>query len=251
MPSVELLTAFAAAPSGKSATGVSYKELMVALKADPDEAAVRLKALLNHPNAQVRAWACITGAKVCGRLFVPTLLAAFSDRSQDVQEAALDALDHMEPDGRLLGPLMLQMRKRLLQWDEEGGFRIARLLTMLNDIDAAPYLARYLERKEIEAYDRRRAETYLIYLIEGLEGVLNRIRNHTDHARMDAFLKLAFAIGSPDVEPAVEQLLASAPDDRCRVFAQQTLDALELARAEGAPPYWNRRLIFKNTSRTA
>jgi hypothetical protein len=244
LPSVELLTAFAAARSGKKATGISHDELLAALKADPEGAAVRLQALLTNPRPSVRAWACIVGAKVSGRRFVPVLLKAFSDRSQEVQEMVISGLNEIDPTGELLRPLTLQMRQRLLTWDVEGGFRIARLLTLLNDTDAAPYLARYLERREIEEYDRRRAESYLIYLTEGLEGVLNRIRDHADHARMDALCKLAFAIGSRDVEPAVEQLLGTAPDQRCRMIAQQTLDALGLARAEGAPPYWDRSLLF-------
>lgn len=251
MPSVELLTAFAAAPSGKRAAGVSYQELLEAMQADPRVAAERLKALLKHPKAGVRAWACIVGAKVCGRQFVPTLLEAFNDRSQEVREMALSGLEEIDPELQLLHPLMLQMRQRLSKWDGDGGFRLARLLTALNDSEAAPYIARFAQRRDVDAYDRARSEVYVVYLTEGLEGVLSRIRNHADHGRMDILCKVAFFVGSPEVEPALEELIATAPDERCRAIAQQTLDALRGVRSEGPPPYWNRRLNFKSLPRNS
>ena len=249
LPSIELLTAFAAAPSGKRATGVTYAELLDALKADPDEAAVRLRALLKHPRAAVRSWACIVGAKACGRSFVPELLAAFNDGNQDVEEMALSGLQEIDPEGQLLRPLMLQMRPLLRKWDGEGGFRIARLLVIMDDTDAVPYLRAYLERKDIDASERVRVEVYVSYLTEGLEPVLERIRNHADHVWMFELCNFAFYVGRSDVEPALDRLRETAPDERCRMIAQQALDALTAARAEGPPPYWSRRIHYKNLPR--
>jgi len=244
-----VLTAFARAPNGKKATGYSYKGLLEAMRADPDEAAVRFKALVKDARSSVRAWACIAGAKACGRKFVPALLEAFSDRSQDVQEMAVSGLLEIDPSGQLLRPLVLPMRQRLLTWDGDGAPSIARLLAILIDTDAVPYLERYLERIDIDDVDRARGRDFVIYLREGIEGILDRIGNHKDHADMAGFCKIAFSVGAADTEPALEQLLATAPDDRCRVLASQTLDALKAARAEGPPPYWNRRFDFKNVPR--
>lgn len=251
MPSVEVLTAFAKASNGQKATGHSYQELLDAMRADPDEAVVRFRALLKDARASVRAWACIAGAKACGRKFVPTLLEAFSDRSQGVQEMVVSGMLEIEPDGRLLRPLVLQMRKRLLTWDGDAAFSIARLLAALNDSDAAPYVARYVKRKDIDAADRMRGEAYLIYLSEGLDGVLNRIRSHVDHARMPVLCKVAFMVGSSDVEPALEQLLVTAPDERCRAIAEQVLNALKAARAQWPAPYWNHEFDYKNLPRSS
>lgn len=146
MPSVEVLTTFARAPNGKKATGYSYQELLDAMRADPDEAAVLLKAVLQDARPSVRAWACIAGAKACGRKFVPTLLEEFDDRSQIVQEMAMGGLLEIERNGQLLRPILLQMRQRLLKWDPAAAPSLARLLAIVNDTDAVPYLERYLQR---------------------------------------------------------------------------------------------------------
>ena len=216
------------------------------MRADPDEAVLRFKALLTDGRPGVRAWACIAGAKACGRKFVPTLLKAFSDRSQDVQEMVISGLLEIDPSGKLLRPLVLQLRQRLLTWEDDGAPRIARLLAILNDTEAAPYMERYLQRLDLDGADKTRGEVFLLYLTEGVEGVLDRIRNHSDHVRMPFLGRLVFALGTADVDPALEQLAATAPDDRCRFIAQQTLEALKAARAEAPPPYWNRMLSYKD-----
>jgi hypothetical protein len=249
MPSAEVLIAFARAPNPQKATGYSYPALLDAMRADPDEAVVRFRAVLKDARADVRAWACLAGAKACGRKFVPTLLEGFGDRSQVVQEMVISGLNEIDPTGQLLRPLAIQMRQRLLTWDGEGAPRLARLLVMLNDTEAVPYLERYLRRSDIDAVDRARGSDFVLYLREGLDGILGRIRNHIDHADMAGFCKLAYYVGSPNVEPALEQLLATAPDDFCRAVANQTLDALKAARTEGLPPYWYRPFVFKNVPR--
>ncbi|TME02089.1 MAG: hypothetical protein E6I71_14595 [Chloroflexi bacterium] len=249
MPSVELLTAFAKAPNGKKATGYTYQELLDVMRVDCDEAIARLKSLLNDARTSVRAWACIAGAEACGRKFVPTLCEAFNDRSQDVQEMVVSGLLEIDPSGQLLRPLLIQLRRRLLVWDGEGAPRIARLLAIVNDTEAVPYFEQYLERSDINVVERARGGDYLLYLREGIEGILGRIRNHRDHAEMAGFCRIAFFVGSPDAEPALEQLHATAPDERCRVLASQTLDALKAARTAGPPPYWDRRFDFKGVPR--
>src|SRR5690348_5491887 len=246
MPSVELLTAFARAPNGKQATGFSYQDLLEALREDPDEAVIRFRALLKDARPSVRAWACIAGAKAAGRKFVPTLLEAFSDRSQAVQEMVISGLLEIDPSAQLLRPLAIRMRQRLLTWTDDGAPRIARLLAILNDTDAAPYIERYLHRHDLDPADRTRGEVFLIYLTEGMEGVLNRIRNHADHDRMPYLGRLVFALGTPDVDTALENLAASAPDERCRLIGEQTLEALKAARSDGPPPFWNRKLSYAN-----
>jgi hypothetical protein len=223
--------------------------LIAGLKTDPIEAERRLNILLKHPKSAVRAWACIVGAKACGRMFVPTLLNAFSDPSQEVQEAVLSGLQAIDPSIELLRPLQLQMRQRLLKWDGDGAPTLAHLLTRLNDIDSVPYFARYLERKDVDRYAHQRGEVYFLYLSEGIAGVFNRIRSHKDHALMAILCDVAYYVGAPEAEAALEQLLEAAPDERCRIIARQTLDALAAARAAGPPPYWNRRLTFKSLPR--
>lgn len=123
------------------------------------------------------------------------------------------------------------------------------LLAILNDTDAVPYLERYVRRDDLLDVDRTQGEIYLLYFSEGLEGVLDRIRNHVDHARMPFLGRLVFAIGTSDVDPALEQLLATAPDERCRVVVQQTLEALKTARTERPPPQWNRDFSYENLPR--
>ena len=141
------------------------------------------------------------------------------------------------------------MRPRLLKWEADGAARIAHILTRLDDAEAAPYMARYLARKDVDRYQHQRGEVYFVYLTEGLAGLLKRIRGHEDHALMAILCEVAYAVDGPEVEPALKHLIETAPDERCRMIAQQTLEALRLARAEGAPPYWNRRLTFKSLPR--
>ena len=43
--------------------------------------------------------------------------------------------------------------------------------------------------------------------------------------------------------------VATAPDERCRLIAQQTLEALKAARSDGPPPYWNRTVYYKGLPR--
>jgi len=218
-----------------------------ALRADPLAAMERFNALFRWPRASVRAWACYVGALVCGRDIVPALREMFTDRNQEVQEAVIDGIEEIDLDE--LRPVLPAMRKRLLTWDSDGAYRMARLLTMLNDKDAVPLLKRYAERGDIDAFERGWAQVYLIYLEEGLDGVLPRIQYHQDHLGMAGLCKLAFAVGVDEVRPALGQLALTAPDVRCGMIAAQTLDALDAARAEKPPPYWDRRLKYRDPPR--
>ena len=147
------------------------------------------------------------------------------------------ALIEIEPSGRLLQPVLIGLRRCLLSWEDDAVFGVARLLALLGDADSAPYLARCLERSDIDKWDRMRIEEYLQHLREGINPTLEQIRTHAAHEQMARLCDLAFEVGSPDTEPALEQLLATAPDERCRAIASQTLDALKVARSGGPGPY--------------
>ena len=239
MPTVEVLRAFARwrPPTQKKVAGLTYADVKEALKADPDAAIVLFRELLRDRGYNVRYWVCYLGAEVCGHKFVPDLQAAFNDRSQTVQEAAMWSLLEMDTSGRLLQPLLPGMRKSVVKWNYDGAFGPVRLLALMNDKEAVPYIERFLERPDIEKWDRVRGQEYLQHLNEGIEPTLARIRDHADHAQMARWCHLAFDVGAPGVETALEHLLATAPDDRCRMIASQTLDALKMARSKGPGPY--------------
>lgn len=239
MPSVEVLKAFARyRPAGqKKVAGRTFAEVKEALKADPDAAIVLFRELLTDRGYNVRYWVCYLGADVCGLKFVPDLQAAFSDRSQTVQEAAMWSLLELDRSGRLVQPLLAGMRRAVVKWNYDGAFGPVRLLALMNDADAEPFIVRYLQRSDIEKWDRIRGEEYLQHLREGIEPTLERIRDHTDHAQMARWGHLAYDVGDSRTESALEQLLATAPDERCRMIASQTLDALKVARTKGPGPY--------------
>lgn len=238
MPTVEVLRAFARwrPPTQKKVAGLTYAEVKEALKADPDAAIVLFRELLRDRGYNVRYWVCYLGAEVCGLKFVPELQAAFNDRSQTVQEAAMWSLLEMDTSGRLLQPLLPGMRRSVVKWNYDGAFGPVRLLALMNDKEAVPYIERFIARRDIEKWDRTRGEEYLQLLKEGINPTLNRIRDHADHARMLPLCLIAFEVADPDTESALEQLLATAPDERCRSIASRTLDAVRAARAIGPGP---------------
>jgi hypothetical protein len=219
------------------------------MKADPDESAIRFKVLLGDARYNVREWACFAGAKACGRKFVPALLEAWNDRARSVQECAMWARLDIDPSGRLLHALTLEMRKRLLTWDDDAAPGLARILTLLNDVEAIPYMSRYVKRSDLAKSDRERGEDYLLCLTEGLDAILHRIRNHDDHARMLTRAWLAFSTGTAEAEAAFEHLATTAPDERCRAIGDQARAALTTARANGPGPYFKGGLKFKDLPR--
>ena len=239
MPSLEVLRAFARwrPPTQKKVAGLTYAEMKEALKADPDAAIVLFRELLTDRGYNVRYWVCYLGADVCGLKFVPDLQAAFNDRSQTVQEAAMWSLLHLDPSGRLLQPLLPGMRRAVVKWGMDGGFGPVRLLALLGDTDAIPYLERYVARPDIDKHERARGEVYLLYLREGIQPILEQIRNHEGHDQMYARCMLAADVASSDAESALKDLIANAPDERCRATASTNLDALRKARSYGPGPH--------------
>ena len=201
-------------------------EVFRELEANPDLAWSILTRLATRPEADARMWAAAIGADLFGQRYSQVLLRMLRDRDPDVRNMALTELTKHDPAtvGAARSTLLEMLSN---ERDEMNAIQLLHVLGGQRDAAAVDEIRKWAATPGRWPLSQRRAEVTVLYIEEGAEGILARIREHKDH---DLMLELMIAARSwtprQDAIAAVRAGLERADDARCRELYQKSLVAL-------------------------
>jgi HEAT repeat protein len=198
--------------ASEEALGRAYE----AMEADPDLARDVLDRLLRHRNKNVRSWATMIGGDLFKAGFTPRLLRMVKDRDEEVRSIARMQLQQY--DRPALASMAEELRSKLLATeDDDEGRQLSSLLGEMRDRDSIAALRSVASRPSTGWGARRLAGAFIVYIEEGAEGVLRRIREHSDHELMHGLVPIAYyTIGTEEAREALSWCASNAHDERCR-----------------------------------
>ncbi len=203
-------------------------QLLARLVDDPSGSSI-VNQLLTWPIGDVRFWALEAAMRIQSRQeYVRALDQAVQDRDDDVRSEAIGRLVDVAPDHVL--PLARSLAERLLAKipSLEKVF-ILWTLAKIGAADALPQIALLRSTEPDWAQLSRVCDVVSVYLTQGEQPVLDSIRLHGDHVRMEEMCTLAWhVVATPAARDALDQCLANTPDEECRAkchYALQRWDA--------------------------
>ena len=198
-------------------------QLLSRLQDDPSGSSI-VNQLLAWPIGDVRFWALEAAMRIYSRHeYVRALDEAVHDRDDDVRSEAIGRLVDVAPDHVL--PFANSLAKRLLAKipSLEKVF-ILWTLAKSGAADALPQIALLRSREQDWSQLARVCDVVSVYLTQGAQPVLDSIRLHGDHVRMEEMCTLAWhVLATPAARDALDQCIANSPDGECRAKCHYAL----------------------------
>jgi hypothetical protein len=209
------------------------EQLLTRLQIDPNARSI-VKQLLAWPIGDVRFWALEAAMRICSREeYVDALDKAVHDRDDDVSSEATGRLvdvapDHVLPLARSLAARLNSkvpsLEKVFLLWT----------LSKIRAVDALPQIAQLRSREPDWTKLSRVCDVVSLYLQAGAKPILDSIRSHGDHVRMEELCTVAWhVLATPAAREALDVCAATAPDEECRAKCNE---ALRRWASEGGVP---------------
>jgi hypothetical protein len=195
------------------------------LRVDPSAADTLVAALLRRPESQVRFWAAAIGAELIGLGFVEQLKELIRDRSPEVRSLAIQELRRLDIGAlKQYAPIF---RRRLQTTQDEMEVRqYLFLLAQLDGAEAVGEIRAFANRPGRWIANKHLADVLVAYLEQGPGEILRRIDQH-DHAYMSQLtVVVRMLIRNSEGISILERCLATAPDEDCRQYCREDLEAL-------------------------
>jgi hypothetical protein len=203
------------------------EQLTIALANDPAANSDTLNQLLRWRDSRVRFWALGAAERIYPRGdYIRVLKAAMRDPDEAVRDDAIGRLADLAPED--VRPLAKSLASRLGGQIPSGekGF-ILWTLAKIRALEATQQILDLRSQEPDWTQLARVADVVLLYLTEGEQAILDKIRHHGDHKRMEELCTLAWhVLGTTGASAALIEAEAHAPDDECRQRCREALRRL-------------------------
>jgi hypothetical protein len=204
--------------------GAPLERVMRVLASNPLPASRVIQQLLSWPDGNVRFWALAAAELIYPReTYIQALKKATTDRDEAVRADAISRLTDLAPD--YVRRLAKSLASRLKD-DLPPGDKVFLLWTLAKTRahEAMPKIADLRASEPGWTQLARVADVVLSYLELGEQPLLDRIRLHSDHERMEELCTLAWhVLSTHQAHEALEVGLADAPDEECRQKCREAL----------------------------
>ncbi len=140
-----------------------------------------------------------------------------SDGSLEQAQTFASILDEVIPANSLAKRLLAKipsLEKVFILWT----------LAKSGAADALPQIALLRSREQDWSQLARVCDVVSVYLTQGAQPVLDSIRLHGDHVRMEEMCTLAWhVLATPAARDALDQCIANSPDGECRAKCHYAL----------------------------
>jgi hypothetical protein len=199
------------------------EHLLSRLQNDPSRRSI-VRQLLSWPIGDVRFWALEAAMRIYSRRdYVDALDKAVRDPDDDVSSEALARLVDVAPDH--VGPMARSLARRLnTEIPPLEKVFLLWTLAKIRAVEALPQIAQLRSKEPDLSQLSRVCDVVSLYLKEGATPILDAIRRHGDHLRMEELNTVAWhVVSTPAAREALEECAANAPDDECRGKCEEAL----------------------------
>jgi hypothetical protein len=191
-------------------------QLLSRLEIDPMRRSI-VTQLLSWPVGDVRFWALEAAMRIYSRQeYIDALGRAVRDSDDDVKSEAIGRLADVSPDHLL--PLSRSLAERLnAEIPSLEKVFLLWTLAKITAVDALPQISQLRSTEADGTQVSRVCDVVSLYLKEGAQPVLDSIRNHGDHVRMEELCTVAWhVLATPSAREALDECAANSPDEECR-----------------------------------